>query len=212
MSATSTLIQQPAPELRGGCSLITGGEASAASVQVGRGASTSLWPAAAHGSSYGRDHFTLLSGRSRICSSPSASADELELPFRQVSQESSSPLSVRCRAQETVRSWPQRMTWCDFMLRSPEVTTLQPQPTASKPAPLQEVASRALARLPDKNGEQRGREGPETRGWDEWRSRGKSAKHRQDWHCGRIRKSPERVRALESGGAIAPWITIRYRC
>lgn len=61
-------------------------------VQVGRGASTreqsrtsaSLWQAAAHGSSYGRDRYALLSGRSRICSSPSASADDLpvmhELP------------------------------------------------------------------------------------------------------------------------------------
>lgn len=37
MSATSTLIQQPAPELRGGCSPIAGGEASAASVQIGGG-------------------------------------------------------------------------------------------------------------------------------------------------------------------------------
>lgn len=84
MSATSTLIQQPAPELLGGCSLIAGGEASAASVQVWRGASSTReqsrtsaghWPAAAHGSSYGRDRYTLFSGRSRICSSPSALAD-----------------------------------------------------------------------------------------------------------------------------------------
>ena len=76
----------------------------------------------------------------------------------------------------------------------------QEQPPARKPAPLQEVASRALARLPDRNGEQRGREGPEIRGWEECRSRGKSAKPGQDWHCGRIRNSPESVRALEYGG------------
>lgn len=52
MLAPATLIQRPAPELCGGCSLIADGEASAASVQVGRGASTreqawtraSFWP------------------------------------------------------------------------------------------------------------------------------------------------------------------------
>jgi len=80
--------------------------------------------------------------------------------------------------------FPRKMIWRDFMLRSPEATNLQPQPTASKPAPIQELASRTLARPPDKNEEQRGLGGPKARQCGGCRSRGKSAKARQNWRCG----------------------------
>lgn len=79
--------------------------------------------------------------------------------------------------------FPRKMIWRDFMLRSPEATNLQPQPTALKPAPTLEVASRTLARPPDKNGEQRGQGGPEARKCGGRRSRGKPAKARLDWRC-----------------------------
>lgn len=57
----------------------------------------------------------------------------------------------------------------------------QPQPTAPKPASIQEVASRTLARQPDKNEKQRGRKGQKAPEWEMQRSRGKSAKSRQNW-------------------------------
>ena len=79
--------------------------------------------------------------------------------------------------------FPRKMIWRDFMLRSPEATNLQPQPTALKPAPTLEVASRTLARPLDKNREQRGQGGPKARKCGGRRSRGKSAKARQNW-CG----------------------------
>ena len=80
--------------------------------------------------------------------------------------------------------FPRKMIWRDFMLRSPEATNLQPQPTALKPAPILEVASRTLARPPDKNREQRGQGGPKARKCGGCRSRGKSAKARQHWRGG----------------------------
>ena len=79
--------------------------------------------------------------------------------------------------------FPRKMIWRDFMLRSPEATNLQPQPTALKPAPTLEVASRTLARPPDKNREQRGQGGPKARKCGGCRSRGKSEKPRQNWRC-----------------------------
>ena len=51
---------------------------------------------------------------------------------------------------------------------------------------IQEVTSRTLARQTDKNGEQRGREGPKLWEWEECRSRGESEKPRQNW---RIRQT-----------------------
>ena len=67
------------------------------------------------------------------------------------------------------------------ILRSRAVTTPQPQLAAPKPAPIREVASRALARQVEKTGERRGYEGLKPGEWEGCRSRGKSAKSRQNW-------------------------------
>lgn len=72
--------------------------------------------------------------------------------------------AFRCRAalerhaeRKDCRTLPQRTTWRNFIFRSPKVTSLQPQPIALKPASIQEVASRTLARRVDKSEKQRGR-------------------------------------------------------
>ena len=96
--------------------------------------------------------------------------------------------AFRCRAalerhaeRKDCRTLPQRTTWRNFIFRSPKVTSLQPQPIALIPASIQEVASRTLARPPDKNREQRGQGGPKKQEWEGCRSRGESAKPRQNW-------------------------------
>ena len=57
-----------------------------------------------------------------------------------------------------------------FILRSPAATTFQPKLAALKPASIQEVTSRTLARHTDKNGEQRGHGRPKTRNREGCRS------------------------------------------
>ena len=96
--------------------------------------------------------------------------------------------AFRCRAalerhaeRKDCRTLLQRTTWRNFIFRSPKVTSLQPQPIALIPASIQEVASRTLARPPDKNREQRGQGGPKKQEWEGCRSRGESAKPRQNW-------------------------------
>ena len=66
--------------------------------------------------------------------------------------------------------------------------SFQPQPTASKPAPAKEVASRTLACPPEKTENREASEGakrPTSRGW---RSRGHARKPRKRW--GNRRKKP----------------------
>jgi hypothetical protein len=60
----------------------------------------------------------------------------------------------------------------------------QPQPTASKPAPAKEMASRTLAWPPEKTENREASAGPKAPTSQGWRSRGQARKPRQRWGNG----------------------------
>ena len=90
-------------------------------------------------------------------------------------------------------------------LRQPGVTlrvgrSCQPQPTASKPAPAKEMASRTLAWPPEKTENREASVGAKTPTSQERRSRGQARKLRQRWGNGQKKSQPMRVGILGIGG------------
>ena len=77
----------------------------------------------------------------------------------------------------------------------------QPQPTASKPAPAKEVASRTLAWQPEKTENREASARAKTPTSQGWRSRGQARKPRQHWGNGQKKSQPMRVGILGIGGA-----------
>ncbi len=77
----------------------------------------------------------------------------------------------------------------------------QPQPTASKPAPAKEMASRTLAWPPEKTENREASAGPKAPTSQGWRSRGQARKPRQHWGNGQKKSQPMRVGILGIGGA-----------
>ena len=76
----------------------------------------------------------------------------------------------------------------------------QPQPTASKPAPAKEVASRTLAWPPEKTENREASAGAKTPPSQGWRSRGQARKPRQHWGEQTKKNQPRTVGFLNSGG------------
>lgn len=77
----------------------------------------------------------------------------------------------------------------------------QPRPTASKPAPAKEMASRTLAWPPEKTENREASAGPKAPTSQGWRSRGQARKLRQHWGNGQKKSQPIRVGILVNGGA-----------
>ncbi len=77
----------------------------------------------------------------------------------------------------------------------------QPQPTASKPAPAKEMASRTLAWPPEKTENREASVGAKTPTSQGWRSQGQARKPRQHWGNGQKKSQPMRVGILGIGGA-----------
>lgn len=68
----------------------------------------------------------------------------------------------------------------------------QPQPTASKPAPAKEMASRTLAWPPEKTENREASVGAKTPTSQGWRSRGQTRKLRQHWGNGQKKSQPDK--------------------
>ena len=114
---------------------------------------------------------------------------------------------ARARATRVSASHPAPATACGrfFCGRSAlgrhRYRSCQPQPTASKPAPAKEMASKTLAWPPEKTENREASAGPKAPTSQGWRSRGQARKPRQHWGNGQKKSQPMRVGILGIGGA-----------